>query len=166
MASPTRWTWVWVDSGSWWSTGRPGVLWFMGLQRVEHDWVTELNWKTSRGALFLPPSDVYVRSFLYLFYTLINIYCKKALSDEASSLALDWILLLQMPRIPASFMVQLQCFSFILFRPRPQRQEQPIWFAITRHPLTTVPQLGKVRVKRPLLTWGTFSYPLRQTHLD
>ena len=44
MASPTRCTWVWVDSGSWWWTGRPGVLWFMGLQRVGHGWVTELNW--------------------------------------------------------------------------------------------------------------------------
>ena len=44
MASLTRWTWVWVNSGSWWWTGRPGVLWFMGSQRVRHDWVTELNW--------------------------------------------------------------------------------------------------------------------------
>ena len=44
MASPTQWTWVWVNSGSWWWTGRPGVLWFMGSQRVEHDWATELNW--------------------------------------------------------------------------------------------------------------------------
>ena len=44
MASPTRWTWVWVDSGSWWWPGRPGVLRFMGLQRVGHDWATELNW--------------------------------------------------------------------------------------------------------------------------
>ena len=44
MASPTRWTWVWVDSGSWWWTGRPGVLGFMGSQRVRHDWATELNW--------------------------------------------------------------------------------------------------------------------------
>ena len=35
---------VWVKSGSWWWTGRPGVLWSMGLQRVRHDWVTELNW--------------------------------------------------------------------------------------------------------------------------
>ena len=33
-----------VDSGSWWWTGRPGVLWFMGLQRVGHNWATELNW--------------------------------------------------------------------------------------------------------------------------
>ena len=44
MASLTRWTWVWVNSGSWWWTGRPGMLQFMGLQRVGHDWVTELNW--------------------------------------------------------------------------------------------------------------------------
>ena len=44
MASRTRWTWVWVNSGSWWQTGRPGVLWFTGLQRVGHDWATELNW--------------------------------------------------------------------------------------------------------------------------
>ena len=44
MASLTRWRWVWVNSGSWWWTGRPGVLRFMGSQRVGHDWVTELNW--------------------------------------------------------------------------------------------------------------------------
>ena len=43
MASLTRWTWVWVNSGRWWWTGMPGVLWFMGSQRVGHDWVTELN---------------------------------------------------------------------------------------------------------------------------
>ena len=42
--TPTRCTWVWVNSGSWWWTERPGVLWFMGLQRVGHDWVTEVNW--------------------------------------------------------------------------------------------------------------------------
>ena len=35
--------WVWVNSGSWWWTGRPGVLWFMGSQRVGHNWATELN---------------------------------------------------------------------------------------------------------------------------
>ena len=46
MASPTQWTWVWVDSRSWWWTGRPGVLQFMGSQWVGHDWVTELNWRS------------------------------------------------------------------------------------------------------------------------
>ena len=44
MASPTRWTWVCLNSGSWWWTGRPGVLWLIGLQIVKHDWVTELYW--------------------------------------------------------------------------------------------------------------------------
>ena len=43
MVSPTRWAWIWVNSGSWWWTGRPGVLQSMGSQRVGHDWVTELN---------------------------------------------------------------------------------------------------------------------------
>ena len=43
MASPTWWTWVWVNSRTWWWTGRPGVLQFMGSQRVGHDWATELN---------------------------------------------------------------------------------------------------------------------------
>ena len=44
MASSTQCTWVWVNSGSWWWTGRPGVLQFMGLQRVGDYWATELNW--------------------------------------------------------------------------------------------------------------------------
>ena len=47
MASPAQWTWVWVNSGSWWWTGRPGVLQSMGSQRVGYDWVTELiDWLT------------------------------------------------------------------------------------------------------------------------
>ena len=44
MASPTQWTWVWVNSRSWWWMGRPGMLLSMGSQRVWHDWATELNW--------------------------------------------------------------------------------------------------------------------------
>ena len=44
MASLTQWTWVWGNSGRWWWIGSPEVLWFMGSQRVGHDWVTELNW--------------------------------------------------------------------------------------------------------------------------
>ena len=44
-ASPGQWTWVFANSGSWWWTGRPGVLQSMGLQRVGHDWATELNWE-------------------------------------------------------------------------------------------------------------------------
>ena len=51
MASLTRWTWAWVKSGSWWWTGRPGVLRFMGSQRVGHAWVTELNWTELREVI-------------------------------------------------------------------------------------------------------------------
>ena len=40
----SQWTWIWVDSRSWWWTGRPGMLRFMGSQRVGHNWATELNW--------------------------------------------------------------------------------------------------------------------------
>ena len=51
MASPTRWTWAWVNSGRWWWTGRPDVLWFMGSQRVGHDWATELKMEHVRDIL-------------------------------------------------------------------------------------------------------------------
>ena len=44
MASLTRWTWVWANLGSWWWTGKPGVLQSMRSQRVGHDWETKLNW--------------------------------------------------------------------------------------------------------------------------
>ena len=44
MASPTQWTRVWVNSGSWWWTRRPGLLQSMGSQRVRHNWATEMNW--------------------------------------------------------------------------------------------------------------------------
>ena len=54
MASTIQWTRVWINSRSWWWTGRPGVLQFMGSQRVGHDWATELNWtelKVNMGEL-------------------------------------------------------------------------------------------------------------------
>ena len=47
MAPPTQCTWVWVNSESWWWTGRPGMLQSMGLQIVGHNWTTELNWSES-----------------------------------------------------------------------------------------------------------------------
>ena len=60
MASATRWTWVWVDSGCWWWTGRPGVLQSMGSKRVGHNWATELNWRPWRctqGPLITSPTS-------------------------------------------------------------------------------------------------------------
>ena len=55
MASPTQWTWVWVGSGSWWWTGRPGMLRFMGSQRVGHDWATEMNWMKTYKSIASEP---------------------------------------------------------------------------------------------------------------
>ena len=53
IVSPTRWTWVWVSSGSWWWTGKLGVLQSMRLQRVKHNWATELNIKWSFRSSFI-----------------------------------------------------------------------------------------------------------------
>ena len=55
MASSTQWTWIWVNSGSWWWTRRLGVLQSMGLQRVRHDWASEQNWTCFKALLFLLP---------------------------------------------------------------------------------------------------------------
>ena len=52
MASLTQWTWVWASSGSWWWTGRPGMLRFMGSLRVGHDWAIELNWTEKSAYVF------------------------------------------------------------------------------------------------------------------
>ena len=52
MASLTQCTWIWVNSRSWWWTGRPGVMLSMGLQRVGHGWATELNWTELTWFLF------------------------------------------------------------------------------------------------------------------
>ena len=70
MASPTQWTWVLVDSGSWWWTGRSGVLRFMGSQRVGHDWATELNW-TEDDTNFIW-EDWYSSNNVYFHKTLLH----------------------------------------------------------------------------------------------
>ena len=57
MASPTPWTCVRVNSRSWWWTGKPGMLQSMGLQRVGHNWVTELNWTEWTRTSPLPPAS-------------------------------------------------------------------------------------------------------------
>ena len=99
-----------------------GVGLMRSLQPPDIFWI---NWRvynfivnTSKWVLFLPPSDAYVRSFLYLLYTLIKLYYTKAVSDQASSLALDWIILLRGPRIPVysrdsttTFQVWLHCIK-------------------------------------------------------
>ena len=65
MASLTWWRWILVNSGSWWWTGRPGVLRLMGSQRVRHDWVTELNW--TDGSIILRYIHLYHIFFIHSF---------------------------------------------------------------------------------------------------
>ena len=65
MASPTWCTWVWVNSGSWWWTGRPGVLRFVGSQRVGHDWATELNWTDVTFSWTIPFTWIVLPTFFY-----------------------------------------------------------------------------------------------------
>ena len=77
-----------------WGAWCHSVLRHSFLSLTDCWWLYNIQLKTSRGLLLLPPSDAYVRSFLYLLYTLIKLYYTKALSDQALSLAPDWILLL------------------------------------------------------------------------
>ena len=83
MASPARWTWVWVNSGSWWWTGRPGVLWFMGSQRVGHDWATELNWD-------YPNAKEWNRRVTYCTGFLVRQYIWEAWIVNTIVLLSDW----------------------------------------------------------------------------
>ena len=61
MASPTQWTWAWVNSGSWWWTGRPGMMQSMESQRVRHNWATEL-----RG--------ISLSGFIVIYYFIVDRY--------------------------------------------------------------------------------------------
>ena len=67
MASLTQWKWVWVNSGSWWWTGRPGVLQVMGSQRVGHNWATELT-DTVKGFRIASEAEVDVFLEFYCFF--------------------------------------------------------------------------------------------------
>ena len=69
MTSPTQWTWVWVNSRSWWWTGRPGVLQSMGLQRVGHDLATELNWTQISVFRCFSFSEVSFKEFIHFIFS-------------------------------------------------------------------------------------------------
>jgi len=75
MTSSTQWTWVWIFSGSWWMTGKPGVLQSIGLQRVRHNWVAKLNWNIQLfqqhllNRLYFPFCIIFV-----LFLNFIQLY--------------------------------------------------------------------------------------------
>ena len=79
---------IWVSSGSWWCTGNPGMLRFMGSQRVGHGWVTELNWivfiekihmyvdlhGSSKSVFF--KGQLYICTYIYKYICLCMLVCK------------------------------------------------------------------------------------------
>ena len=72
MASPTQWMWVWVNSGSWWWTGRPGMLRFMGSQsRTLRG--TELNW-TELNYYLAKKDPIFKANFIYMFYNFCDFF--------------------------------------------------------------------------------------------
>ena len=76
MASPTWCTWVWASSGSWWWTGKPGMLQSMGLQRVRYDWVTELTDKETTTSQELVIGQIvrskYIQSFFNKYLSITS----------------------------------------------------------------------------------------------
>ena len=106
MASPIQWTWVWVNSRSWWWTGRPGMLWFMGSQRVRHDWAIELNWRTI-CVFCLEMTHVQIILNYRLTHITPVLFSSSALVTEKKKLnLLDWLFrrkplpALQTPQLP------------------------------------------------------------------
>ena len=92
MASLTRWAWVWVNSGSWWWTGRPGVLQSMGSQRVRLDWATELNlnWYNSiiwnEGCPLKGVPQVLIEWIIFLILAYLFTYSLHTISSKEETL--------------------------------------------------------------------------------
>ena len=93
MASLTQWTWVWVNSGSWWWTGRPGVLRCMGLQRVGHDWAAELNWTELNSHYLVNKMEVTVVDITTSIAKMTDNWVKKSNKiNENSKMEIIWML--------------------------------------------------------------------------
>ena len=122
VASPTQWTRVWVNSRSWWWTGRPGVLWIVGLQRIRHDWVTELSCSLYKLIVFTIfgqkvfcflnlCADIWDYSLLFIIFS----YCPsmRGLSSTLSSFIPDLHLLSPLPLQTLILMCFICVLSYI-----------------------------------------------------
>ena len=127
MASPTWWTWVWVNSGSWWWTERPGVLWVMGSQRVGNDWATELNWTFTTWVLAAQSQN----SGLWYFCLIPGLTFAFITNQNHQENLWKCKLLLPIPRVSDS--VSLECGPKICISnklpgdPDPAGLEIPLW---------------------------------------
>ena len=100
MATRTEWTWVWVDSGSWWWRGRLCMLQFMGLQRVGHNWATELNWNIVRLTCINTHTHTRTHVQTRLIINSVTVYSKTLL------IFLFWWII---------WLIIVECFSASLF---------------------------------------------------
>ena len=89
MALLTQWTWVWVNSGSWWWTGRPGMLQSMGSQRVAHNWATELNWPSPLLSFPFAQMKMFVH-WENILFSRRNSETGLALGDISKKFCCDW----------------------------------------------------------------------------
>ena len=100
MASLTQWTRVWINSGSWWWTGRPGMLQSMGLQRVRSNWATKLYWALKSKIKFKNGTEDRIVIIYRLCIVELNLYrgfnFGKVVSREAQMVHPRW------PRTPGS----------------------------------------------------------------
>ena len=95
MASLTQLTWVWVNSGSWWWTGRPGMLQSLGSQRVRHDSVTELNWTEEGWERVQEEGDICVCIYIYTHESLFR-HCVQFTNYGRNSERCDYVKLYTM----------------------------------------------------------------------
>ena len=108
MASPSRWTWVWASSGSWWRIGKPGMLQSMGSQRVGHDWATELKWLKYtlwEGIPTIELINTSVTSHIYLFC------CFFFYKEHSSILLANWFQLYN--TVLSTMCVMLSCVRIL-----------------------------------------------------
>ena len=119
MASPTQWRWVWVNSESWWWTGRPGVLQSMGSQRGRHDWVTELKkYKTSLKEII--KTQINLKPSMFKDWkTYYRVVSKCPLIDLKIQQYLH--------KIPTGFC----CYCFVIFDPRNWQADPKIHVEMT-----------------------------------
>ena len=89
MASLTQWTWVWTRSRSWWWMGKPGMVQSMGLQRVTHDWATEMNWAHSLSLTWTLLDRLLISTLLSSSSRVLS-FCLFQIYSSVSSLC--WIL--------------------------------------------------------------------------
>ena len=147
MASPTQWTWVWVNSRSWWWTGRPGMLPSMGSKRDGHEWVTELNWTElilpQTPLPSRPPQSIEQSSLCYTvnhcWLSILNIALSACPPQTPwLSLTFHWVLLYQM--LYLVFLMHLWCHLLKgMFCPSPF----PVcrWVKLRLSPLQVKPRI-------------------------